>query len=78
MAWLGKKLRFDYVQLLTSTEEEICEVKLAVASMMMDAISLSNLSKKTLRGIEAAILAGWLAGGRINGYRWEVDRAKCT
>ena len=68
VAWLGKKLRYDRVQLHTITEGEICEVKLAVASMM-GAIFLENLRKKTLRGMEAAVLAGRLAGGRVYGYR---------
>ncbi len=68
VAWLGKKLRYDHVKLYTTTEGEICEMKLAVASMM-GAIFLHNLRRKTLRGMEAAVVAGRLAGGRIYGYR---------
>ena len=68
VAWLGKQLRYHRVQLYTTTEGEICEVKLAVASMM-GAIFLENLRKKTLRDMEAAVLAGRIAGGRVYGYR---------
>jgi len=68
VAWLGKQLRFHRVQLYTTAEGEICEIKLAVASMM-GAIFLENLRKKTLRGMESAVLAGRLAGGRVYGYR---------
>ena len=68
VAWLGKKLKFDRVRLHTITEGEIDDVKLAVASML-GAMFLSNLQKKTIRGMEAAVLAGRFAGGRAYGYR---------
>lgn len=68
VAWLGKKLRFDRVRLHTATEGEVDDVKMAVASML-GAMFLSNLQKKTLRGMEAAVLAGRFAGGRAYGYR---------
>ena len=68
VAWLGKKLRFDRVGLHTTTEGEIDDVKLAVAGMM-GALFLQNLRNKTIRGMEAAVLAGRFAGGRAYGYR---------
>ncbi len=68
VAWLGKKLRFERVALHTITEGEICDMKLAVASMM-GALFLTNLRRKTLRGMESAILGGRMAGGRVYGYR---------
>ena len=68
ISWLGKKLRFSNVRLHTLTEGEIDEMKFAVASMM-GSIYLKILQQKTLRGMEAAVLAGRLAGGRVYGYR---------
>ncbi len=66
--WLGKKLRFDHVRLFTSMEGEIDEIKLAVAGLL-GSMFLSNLRHKTFRGMQAAVLAGRLAGGRAYGYR---------
>ncbi len=66
--WLGKKLRFDHVRLVTSMEGEIDEIKLAVAGLL-GSMFLSNLRHKTFRGMQAAVLAGRLAGGRAYGYR---------
>ena len=68
IAWVGKKLRFDHVRLVTSTEGEIDEVKLAVAGML-GSMFLANLQRKTLRGLKAAVLSGRFAGGRAYGYR---------
>jgi site-specific DNA recombinase len=68
ISWLGKKLRFDHVRLVTSTEGEIDEVKLAVAGML-GSMFLTNLQRKTVRGLKAAVLAGRFAGGRAYGYR---------
>ena len=68
IAWIGKKLRFDHVKLVTSTEGEIDEIKLAVAGML-GSMFLSNLQRKTLRGLKAVILAGRFAGGKAYGYR---------
>lgn len=68
IAWLGKKLKFNNVRLHTLTEGEIDEIKFAVAAMM-GLIFLKNLQQKTLRGMEAAVTAGRLAGGRVYGYR---------
>ena len=72
ISWIGKKLRFDRVRLVTSTEGEIDEVKLAVAGLL-GSMFLFNLQRKTLRGMKAAVLAGRLAGGKAYGYR-RVDR----
>lgn len=68
IAWLQKKLRFSNVRLHTLTEGEFDEIKFAVATMM-GSIYLKNLQQKTLRGMEAAVVAGRLAGGRVYGYR---------
>ncbi len=68
IAWLGKKLRYSNVRLYTLTEGEIDDIKFAVAGMM-GSIFLKNLQQKTLRGMEAAVLAGRMAGGRVYGYR---------
>lgn len=68
IAWLGKKLRFSRVKLVTAVEGEIDEIKLAVAGML-GSMYLTNLQKKTFRGMEAAVLAGHFAGGRAYGYR---------
>ncbi|RSU45939.1 recombinase family protein [Sphingobium yanoikuyae] len=67
VAWLGKKLPFHSVQLHTVTEGHIDEVKFGVAALM-GTIFLKNLTDKTLRGMEAAVLAGRIAGGRSYGY----------
>ncbi len=67
VAWLGKKLPFHSVQLHTLTEGHIDEVKFGVAALM-GTIFLKNLTDKTLRGMEAAVLAGRIAGGRSYGY----------
>ena len=72
ISWIGKKLRFDRVRLVTSTEGEIDEVKLAVAGLL-GSMFLSNLQRKTLRGMKAAVLAGRIAGGKAFGYR-RLDR----
>ena len=68
VAWLGKKLKFSKVRLHTVSENEIDDIKLAVASML-GAIFLSQLQQKTLRGMQAAVLAGRFAGGKAYGYR---------
>ena len=68
IAWLGKLLSYNKVRLYTLTEGEIDEIKFAVASMM-GSIFLKNLQQKTLRGMEAAVAAGRMAGGRVYGYR---------
>ena len=63
IAWLGKKLKFSRVRMHTVAENEIDDIKLAVASML-GSIFLSQLQQKTLRGMHAAVLAGRFAGGR--------------
>lgn len=68
IAWLGKKLKYDRVRLYTVTENEIDDVKLAVSGML-GSMFLANLQFKTLRGMEAAVVAGRFAGGRAYGYR---------
>jgi DNA invertase Pin-like site-specific DNA recombinase len=72
VAWLGKKLKFSRVRLHTVSENEIDDIKLAVASML-GSIFLSQLQQKTLRGMQAAVLAGRFAGGRAYGCR-KVNR----
>ena len=68
ISWLGKKLRFDHVRLVTSTEGEIDEIKLAVAGLL-GSMFLSDLRHKTFRDIEAAVLASRLAGERGYGCK---------
>lgn len=68
VAWLGKKLSFHRVQLHTISEGHVNEIKFAVAGLL-GAIFLKHLVDKTLRGMQAAILAGRTAGGRVYGYK---------
>ena len=67
VAWLGKKLNYHCIGLHTVSEGHVDEVKFAVAALL-GAIFLKNLIDKTLRGMEAAVLAGRFAGGRAYGY----------
>lgn len=57
MARIGKKFRFDHVQLWTISKNEIDDVKFAVASML-GALFLSQLRQKVHRGTCSAVLAG--------------------
>lgn len=66
--WLGKKLSYHRVRLMTATEGEIDEIKLAVAGML-GSMFLSALRVKTLRGLEAVVKGGRLPGGKAYGYR---------
>ncbi|MDR6790829.1 hypothetical protein J2Y58_004217 [Sphingomonas sp. BE138] len=68
MAWLGKKLAYHRVQLHTVSEGHVDEIKFAVAGLL-GSIFLKHLVDKTLRGMEAAVLAGRFAGGRAYGYK---------
>ncbi len=68
VAWLGKKLPYHRVHLHTISEGRVDEIKFAVAGLM-GAIFLKHLVDKTLRGMEAAVLAGRFAGGRAYGYK---------
>jgi site-specific DNA recombinase len=68
VAWVGKKLSFHRVQLHTVSEGHVDEIKFAVAGLL-GAIFLKHLIDKTLRGMEAAVLAGRFAGGRAYGYK---------
>ncbi len=68
VAWLGKKLSYDRVQLHTLSEGHVDEVKFAVAALL-GALFLKNLVDKTLRGMNAAVLAGRFAGGRAYGFK---------
>ncbi|MDN4634529.1 recombinase family protein, partial [Sphingomonas sp. PsM26] len=68
VAWLGKKLAYHRVQLHTVSEGHVDEIKFAVAGLL-GAIFLKHLIDKTLRGMEAAVLAGRFAGGRSYGYK---------
>ncbi len=72
ISWIGKKLRFDRVRLMTCHEGEIDEVKLAVAGLL-GSMFLTKLQRQTFRGMKAAVLAGRLAGGKAYGYQ-RVDR----
>ncbi|MBM3334761.1 recombinase family protein, partial [Candidatus Sumerlaeota bacterium] len=68
VAWLGKKLSFHRVQLHTVSEGHVDEIKFAVAGLL-GAIFLKHLIDKTVRGMEAAVLAGRFAGGRAYGFK---------
>ena len=72
VAWLGKKLAYHRVQLHTVSEGHVDEIKFAVAGLL-GAIFLKHLIDKTLRGMEAAVLAGRFAGGRAYGYKRVVQ-----
>ena len=63
----AKKLKFDPVKLWTILENEVDEIKFAVAGLL-GSIYWANLQQKTLRGMEAAILACRFAGGRAYSY----------
>ncbi|WP_267397483.1 MULTISPECIES: recombinase family protein, partial [unclassified Sphingomonas] len=66
--WLGKRLRFDRVELHTMSENHIDEVKLAVAGLL-GSLFLKSLVEKTHRGLQAVVLSGRFAGGSVYGYR---------
>jgi site-specific DNA recombinase len=68
VAWLGKKLAYHRVQLHTVSEGHVDEIKFAVAGLL-GSIFLKHLVDKTLRGMEAAVLAGRFPGGRAYGYK---------
>ena len=68
VAWLGKKLAYHRVQLHTVSEGHVDEIEFAVAGLL-GSIFLKHLVDKTLRGMEAAVLAGRFAGGRAYGYK---------
>ena len=58
--------------MFTSVEGEIDEIKLAVAGLL-GSMFLTNLQKKTLRGMDAAVLAGHIPSRPPYGYR-KVNR----
>jgi site-specific DNA recombinase len=68
VAFLGKKLTYHRVTLHTVSEGHVDEIKFAVAGLL-GAIFLKHLIDKTVRGMEAAVLAGRFAGGRAYGYK---------
>lgn len=68
VAWLGKKLAYHRVPLHTVSEGHVDEIKFAVAGLL-GAIFLKHLIDKTVRGMEAAVLAGRFAGGRAYGFK---------
>ncbi len=68
VAFLGKKLMYHRVALHTVSEGHVDEIKFAVAGLL-GAIFLKHLIDKTVRGMEAAVLAGRFAGGRAYGYK---------
>ncbi len=68
VAFLGKKLTYHRVALHTVSEGHVDEIKFAVAGLL-GAIFLKHLIDKTVRGMEAAVLAGRFAGGRAYGYK---------
>ncbi len=68
VAFLGKKLMFHRVALHTVSEGHVDEIKFAVSGLL-GAIFLKHLIDKTVRGMEAAVLAGRFAGGRAYGYK---------
>jgi site-specific DNA recombinase len=59
---------YHRVALHTVSEGHVDEIKFAVAGLL-GAIFLKHLVDKTVRGMEAAVLAGRFAGGRAYGYK---------
>jgi len=72
VAFLGKKLMYYRVALHTVSEGHVDEIKFAVARLL-GAIFLKHLIDKTVRGMEAAVLAGRFAGGRAYGYKRVIN-----
>ncbi|MEA1086459.1 recombinase family protein, partial [Sphingomonas sp. CD22] len=68
VAFLGKKLMYHRVSLHTVSEGHVDEIKFAVAGLL-GAIFLKHLIDKTVRGMEAAVLAGRFAGGKAYGFK---------
>lgn len=68
MAWLGKKLIYHRIQLHTLSEGHVDEIKFPVSGLL-GSIFPKHLVDKTLRGMEAAVLAGRFAGRRAYGYK---------
>jgi site-specific DNA recombinase len=68
VAFIGKQFRYFDVALHTTVEGEMDDVKLAVAGML-GGLFLKNLQAKTLRGMEAAMVAGKIVTGPSYGYR---------
>ncbi|RYY17173.1 MAG: recombinase family protein, partial [Alphaproteobacteria bacterium] len=68
VAFLGKKLTYHRIALHTVSEGHVDEIKFAVAGLL-GAIFLKHLVDKTVRGMEAAVLAGRFAGGKAYGYK---------
>lgn len=68
VAFLGKKLIYHRVRLHTVSEGHVDEIKFAVAGLL-GSIFLKHLVDKTVRGMEAAVLAGRFAGRRAYGYK---------
>jgi DNA invertase Pin-like site-specific DNA recombinase len=71
IAFIGKQFRYFDVALYTMVEGEMDDVKLAVAGML-GGLFLKNLQAKTLRGMEAAMVAGKIVTGPSYGYRRAV------
>ena len=68
IAFIGKQFRYFDVAFHTMVEGEMDDVKLAVAGML-GGLFLKNLQAKTLRGMEAAMVAGKIVTGPSYGYR---------
>lgn len=68
VAFFGKKLQYYRVAPHTVSEGHIDEIKFVVAKLL-GAIFLKHVADKTVRGMEAAVLAGRFAGRRAYGYR---------
>ncbi|WP_281356842.1 recombinase family protein [Sphingomonas hominis] len=68
VAFLGKKLMYHRVALHSISDGHVDEIKFAGAGLL-GAIFLKHLVERTVRGMEAAVLAGRFAGGRAYGYK---------
>ncbi len=66
-SWIGKRLTYSGARIFTHAEGEICEMKIAVAGLL-GSMYVKNLAQKTWRGLEGAVLAGRMAGGRTYGF----------
>jgi site-specific DNA recombinase len=76
VAFLGKKLIYHHMALHTVSEGHVNEIKFAVAGLL-GPIFLKHLLDKTVRGMEAAVLAGRFAGGCAYGFKRLISFDAC-
>ncbi|MDA3889191.1 MAG: recombinase family protein [Allgaiera sp.] len=67
IAGLYQRLTFDGIRIVTASEGEISELHVGVTGTM-NQLYLTELAKKTRRGLHGRVLAGKSAGGNSYGY----------